>query len=210
MAYGSAIERNVEADVSRDVSWHSSQVGAADRARLLCQDSVTVWLTGLSGAGKSTIAFELERRLVGDGHLAFVLDGDNVRHGLSRDLGFSHEDRSENIRRIAEVARLFNDAGVIVIAAFISPYREDREMARKIVGADRFIETHLCASIEICEARDTKGLYGQARAGRIADFTGVSAPYEAPVRPELAIDTGCLSIEESAARILGALAPRLF
>ena len=194
--------------VSNNVAWHPSQVVMSDRRRLLRQEPATVWLTGLSGAGKSTIAFELERRLMEHGHLAFVLDGDNVRHGLNRDLGFSHLDRTENIRRIAEVAKLFNDAGLVVITAFISPYAQDRAMARKIIGEERFIETHLCAAISVCEERDPKGLYRQARAGTICDFTGISAPYEAPDRAELSLDTGRLTVEESVTKIVGALAKR--
>ena len=174
----------------------------ADRTRLLRQRPATVWLTGLSGAGKSTIAFELERRLIAAGHPAFVLDGDNVRHGLSRDLGFSHGDRTENIRRVAEVAKLFNDAGMIVISAFISPYRQDRATARAIIGAARFVETHLCAAIEVCEQRDPKGLYKKARAGAIGEFTGVTAPYETPQGAELTIDTGRLTLDASIADIM--------
>ncbi len=194
---------------SQDVAWHGSQVSLLDKAGLLGQMPVTVWLTGLSGSGKSSIAFELERQLLAARHLAHVLDGDNMRHGLNRDLGFSPQDRSENIRRIAEVARLFNDAGVIVIAAFISPYRLDRQMAREIVGAERFLETHLCASLDVCEQRDPKGLYRKARDGAIADFTGVSAPYEVPLAASLTLDTGSLSLEESVRRILQQLAPFL-
>jgi len=161
-----------------------------------------VWLTGLSASGKSTLAYELERRLHDLGHACFVLDGDNVRHGLSRDIGFSAEHRKENIRRIAEVARLFNDAGIIAIAAFISPYRDDRELARSTVGAARFIEAYLSADISICEHRDPKGLYKKARAGELADFTGISAPYEAPAHPAIHLDTGVLSVEQCVTRLL--------
>lgn len=205
---GSDIDLNRH--VSGDVSWHRSKVDAADRARLLRQEPATVWLTGLSGAGKSTIAFELERRLMAGGHLAFVMDGDNVRHGLSRDLGFSPEDRSENIRRIAEVARLFNDAGLVVITSFISPYRQDRAVAREIIGHERYIETHLCTDLSVCETRDPKGLYKKVRQGGIAEFTGISAPYEAPEDPALRLDTGRMSVEESVAAIMRTLEPRLF
>jgi adenylylsulfate kinase len=200
---------DLDRHVSRDVTWHRSKVGAADRACLLRQEPATVWLTGLSGAGKSTIAFELERRLMDGGHLAYVMDGDNVRHGLSRDLGFSPEDRSENIRRIAEVARLFNDAGLVVITSFISPYRQDRAVAREIIGHGRFIETHLSTELSVCEQRDPKGLYRKVRQGGIAEFTGISAPYEAPEEPELRIDTGRMSVDESVSAIMGRLA-RLF
>lgn len=201
-------EIDLSRHVSKDVAWHPSQVGMSDRIRLLRQEPATVWLTGLSGAGKSTIAFELERCLMAEGHFAFVLDGDNVRHGLSRDLGFSHEDRTENIRRIAEVAKLFNDAGLIVITAFISPYRQDRATAREIIGEGRFVETHLCAAISVCEERDPKGLYKKARAGSIAEFTGITAPYEAPERADLTIDTGRLTVQASVAEIVRKLAVR--
>jgi adenylylsulfate kinase len=210
MGHKPALETSNQPPVSKDVSWQHSKITPADRARLLRQEPATVWLTGLSGSGKSTIAFELERQLVASGHLAFVLDGDNIRHGLSKDLGFSPQDRKENIRRIAKVARLFNDAGLMVITAFISPYREDRAMARRIIGAERFIETHLCTDIHVCEGRDPKGLYKKVREGKIPEFTGISAPYEAPLEPELSIDTGNLGIDESVAKIIQKLAPRLY
>lgn len=203
-------EIDLSRHVSQDVAWHTSKVLTSDRTKLLRQEPATVWLTGLSGAGKSTIAFELERRLMLNGRLVFVLDGDNVRHGLNRDLGFSHRDRTENIRRIAEVAKLFNDAGLLVITAFISPYREDRAIAREIIGPSRFIETHLCTDIRVCEDRDPKGLYKKVREGRITEFTGITAPYEEPEDPELRIDTGRLTIEQSVAEILRALGPRLY
>lgn len=201
-------ESDLSRHVSQDVTWHASKVEADDRMRLLRQRPATVWLTGLSGAGKSTIAFELERRLISAGHLAFVMDGDNVRHGLSRDLGFSPEDRSENIRRIAEVAKLFNDAGLVVITSFISPYSQDRAMAREIIGQDRFIETYLCADLQVCEKRDPKGLYRKVREGMIREFTGITAPYEVPDNPDLAIDTGNLSLDESISKLLEKLAAR--
>ena len=195
--------------VSNDVTWHKSKVGALDRARLLNADPATVWITGLSGAGKSTTAFELEQRLIVRNYLVYVLDGDNVRHGLSRDLGVSPKDRTENIRRVAEVAKLFNDAGLLVITAFISPYRQDRDLARAIIGNERFIETHLCTDISVCEQRDPKGLYKKVRSGNISEFTGITAPYEAPINPELCIDTGRLSINESVSQIIDQLTPRL-
>ena len=169
-----------------------------DRERILKQRPATLWLTGLSGSGKSTVAYEVEKKLIASGHLCYVLDGDNVRHGLNRDLGFSPQDRSENIRRVAEVARLLNEAGMIVITAFISPYREDREQAKKIIGEDRFIEVFLDAPIEICEKRDPKGLYEKARAGLIPEFTGVNAPYEAPEAPALWIKTSELAADLAA------------
>ena len=161
-----------------------------------------VWLTGLSGAGKSTIATELERELFNLGKHVYVLDGDNIRHGLNSDLGFSPEDRAENIRRVGEVAKLFADAGVICITAFISPYRTDRASIRKITPAGKFIEVFINAPIEICEQRDPKGLYAKARAGEIKEFTGISAPYEAPVQPEIELHTEKLTVAESVAKIV--------
>lgn len=158
---------------------------------------MTVWLTGLSGAGKSTLAQALERRLIANGRACHVLDGDKVRLDLSRDLGFSAADRSENIRRVAEVAKLMNEAGLIVITALISPYRSDRDMAQEIIGADKFLEVHLAAPIETCELRDVKGLYRKARAGQITDFTGISAPYELPLNPACSIDTSTLAVDDA-------------
>ncbi|MFC7516263.1 adenylyl-sulfate kinase [Herbaspirillum sp. GCM10030257] len=195
--------------VSNDVTWQTSKVTADDRVRLLQQQPATVWLTGLSGAGKSTIAYELERRLVARGQAAFVMDGDNIRHGLNRDLGFSPSDRSENIRRIAEVARLFNEAGMLVITSFISPYCADRAMAREIIGFDRFFEVHLATELRVCEERDPKGLYRKVRAGEIREFTGISAPYETPEQPDLRVDTGCMTLDASVEAILRLLEPRL-
>jgi bifunctional enzyme CysN/CysC len=199
----------LEQPVSTEITWHRGRVELAERARLLRQRPATVWLTGLSASGKSTIAFELERRLIASGHACFVLDGDSIRHGLSRDLGFTPQDRTENIRRIAEVARLLNEAGLIVVTAFISPYADDRELARRVIGPERFIETYLSADVETCEQRDPKGLYAKARNGRIADFTGVSAPYEVPERPVLALDTGAQSVDACVGAILNTLADRL-
>ena len=155
-----------------------------------------LWFTGLSGSGKSTLAFQLERRLFDMGYKVFVLDGDNVRHGLNSDLGFKPEDREENIRRIGEVAALFATAGLVILTAFISPYRRDRDMARKASGVG-FHEVFVDAPLEVCEARDPKGLYRKARAGEIPEFTGVSAPYEAPEHPELVVDTGELTVDQS-------------
>lgn len=210
MASDSSVKAAIDLSlhVSTDVAWHSSKVPNDARVRLLRQEPATVWLTGLSGAGKSTIAFELERQLMADGRLVFVLDGDNIRHGLSRDLGFSPQDRSENIRRIAEVAKLLNDAGLIVITSFISPYRQDRAMAREIVGRECFIETYLCTDLQVCEGRDPKGLYKKVRQGMISEFTGITAPYEAPDDPDLRIDTGRMPVEDSVAEIIRKLAPR--
>ncbi len=182
---------------------------AHERPRVQRRGTTTVWLTGLSGSGKSTIALELECRLMDMGHPCYVLDGDCLRRGLNRDLGFSPKDRAENIRRTAEVCRLFNEAGLLVVAAFISPYRRDRDAARQIVGPDAFIETHLSAPLEVCERRDPKGLYARARAGQIPEFTGVSAPYEVPPSPNVTLDTAALSVAECVDRLLDVLAPRL-
>lgn len=163
---------------------------------------VTVWFTGLSGAGKSTLSLALRNRLLASGNRCFVLDGDIVRSGLNRDLGYGPGDRTENIRRIAEVARLFNEAGVVAIAALISPTRADRDMARSIIGAEKYIETFLAADLDVCERRDPKGLYKKARSGLIPEFTGVSAPYEPPVNAELVIPTGTEGEEHCVARIV--------
>ncbi len=184
------------------VVWHDGHVQTEDRRRLLGQRPITVWLTGLSASGKSTLAFALERRLVDIGHACYVLDGDNIRHGLNKDLGFSHQDRTENIRRIAEVARLMNNAGLIVITAFISPYRDDRQLAREIVGAENFVEVYVNTPIETCEARDPKGMYKRARAGQISGFTGVNDPYESPGTPDLTINTSIASPSECAGKLL--------
>jgi adenylyl-sulfate kinase len=166
-------------------------------------------MTGLPGSGKSSLASEVERRLVAAGHACYVLDGDNIRHGLNQDLGFSREERRENIRRIAEVAHLFNEAGLIVITAFISPYKGDREAARAIIGPDRFIEAYLAADLATCEARDPKGLYARARSGQLSGFTGVGSPYEIPVEPRLVLDTASSTIEDCSTRILETLSPWL-
>lgn len=177
--------------VSRSALIHRQEgdVSSKEREKLLKQRPATLWMTGLSGSGKSTIAYALEKKLMVAGHLCYVLDGDNVRHGLNRDLGFSPQDRSENIRRVAEVARLMNDAGVIVITAFISPYREDRQRAKEIIGEARFIEVFVDTPLEVCEKRDPKGLYAKARAGIVTEFTGVNSPYESPEAPALHLTT---------------------
>lgn len=187
---------------ANNITWHKPKVDSATRFNLIGQKPVTVWLTGLSASGKSTIAFELEKMLLHAGYNAYVLDGDNIRHGLCRDLGFSESDRHENIRRIAEVAKLMNDAGVIVISAFISPYVNDRESARAIIGSENFVETYLDTPIQICENRDPKGLYKKARAGELSNFTGISAPYEIPANPELTLQTGCMTADQSVKIIL--------
>ncbi|MHC4887031.1 MAG: sulfate adenylyltransferase subunit CysN [Planctomycetota bacterium] len=188
-------------NIVREISLVTPEV----RSDLLGQRPATLWLTGLSGSGKSTVAKAIECELVSQGRACFILDGDNVRHGLNRDLAFSADDRTENIRRVAEVAKLMNDAGLIVITAFISPYRRDRESARSIIGEDRFVEVFVDAPLEVCEDRDPKGLYRKARAGEITDFTGVSAPYEAPSSPELQVDTANSTPEQLCEEIVAYL-----
>jgi len=182
--------------------WHHHQVTRADRAAQKAQQPCIIWLTGLSGAGKSTLANALESALIQNGHHSYILDGDNIRHGLNKDLGFSARDRVENIRRIGEVAKLLVDAGLIAVTAFISPFRADREMVRKLVAPGDFIEIYVKASIEVCEQRDPKGLYAKARAGLIKEFTGIDSPYEAPESPELVIDTAEIPLQQSTAKIL--------
>ncbi|MCD8166036.1 MAG: adenylyl-sulfate kinase [Bacteroides sp.] len=181
----------------------------ADKEILLKQRSVMIWFTGLSGSGKSTIAIALERELHKRGLLCKILDGDNIRSGINNNLGFSEEDRVENIRRIAEVSRLFLDSGVITIAAFISPNSSMREMAAEIIGKEDFFEIHVSTPIEECERRDVKGLYAKARRGEIKDFTGVSSPFEAPENPALSLDTSRLTLEESVNQLLELILPRI-
>jgi adenylylsulfate kinase len=188
-----------------NIKWHHGKISKEDRRRLLDQKGVAIWLTGLSGSGKSTIAVALEHALIENKHQAYILDGDNIRHGLNKNLGFSPEDRTENIRRIGEVAKLFTEANIITIAAFVSPYREDRDNVRKLLDHGEFIEIYVQCSLEVCEARDTKGLYKKARTGEVKDFTGISAPYEEPLNPELTIDSSKLSVEESTRAILNYL-----
>lgn len=195
--------------MSADITWQPSRVTNAQRERLFAQRPVTLWLTGLSASGKSTLAFEAERRLVDAGHAAAVLDGDNLRHGLSRDLGFAPHERRENLRRVAEVARLMNDAGLIVLSAFISPYRDDRATARQIIGEERFVEVYVAAGLATCEARDPKGLYRRARRGEIAAFTGISAPYEAPDAPAVTLHTEIDRVDACVRRLLRVLEPYL-
>ena len=188
-----------------NIKWHHGKITKEDRVKLLNQKGVTIWLTGLSGSGKSTIAVELEHALIENRHQAYILDGDNIRHGLNKNLGFSPEDRTENIRRIGEVAKLFTDAGIITITAFISPYREDRDAVRKLLNNGEFIEVYVKCPLDVCEERDTKGLYKKARAGEVKDFTGISAPYEEPLNPELTIDSSKLTVEESTRTVLNYL-----
>ena len=182
--------------MSGNIRWHHGKVTKDDRAQLIRQRGTVIWLTGLSGSGKSTIAVDLEHALVENGYYAFVLDGDNIRHGLNRNLSFSPEDRSENIRRIGEVAKLFCDANLITIASFISPYRQDRERVRAIQGEGEFVEVFVKCPLAVCEERDTKGLYKRARAGEVEEFTGISAPYEEPEIPEIVVDTSRMSLDE--------------
>ena len=188
-----------------NIKWHHGKITKEDRIKLMKQKGVTIWLTGLSGSGKSTIAVELEHALLENGHQAYILDGDNIRHGLNKNLGFSPEDRSENIRRIGEVAKLFTDANIITITAFISPYKQDRDNARKLQKEGEFIEVYVKCPLDVCEQRDTKGLYKKARAGEVKEFTGISAPYEEPLNPEITIDTSKMSVEEATRVILGYL-----
>jgi len=190
---------------STNVVWQPSHVDRGQRERRRGHRGAILWFTGFSGSGKSTLAIEVEERLFAEGCFSYVLDGDNVRHGLNGDLGFSPEDRTENIRRVGEVAKLFCDAGAIVVTAFISPYREDRDGVRRIVEPGDFIEVFVDCPLDVCEDRDPKGLYARARAGEIAEFTGISAPYEAPESPEICLKTAELTVEESADRIIGYL-----
>jgi adenylylsulfate kinase len=183
---------------STNVTWHVGSVGTEDRERLLGQRGATLWFTGYSASGKSTLAIETERRLHDMGYLTFILDGDNVRHGLNSNLGFSPEDRTENIRRIGEVSRLFSEAGVIVLTAFISPYRTDRDGVRQMHKRGNFFEIHVDCPLEVCETRDPKGLYQRARAGQISEFTGISAPYEPPTEPEIVVQTATLDVHACA------------
>ncbi len=188
-----------------NITWHGGTVDRADRERMLGQRGATVWFTGLSGSGKSTVAVAAEAELVKRGRLAYVLDGDNVRHGLNKNLGFSPEDRTENIRRIGEVAKLFTDAGVLVFTSFISPYRADRDAARELFDEGDFLEVYIEADVETCEERDPKGLYKKARAGEIPEFTGISAPYEEPENPELVVPTGRQTVQESVDQVIAHL-----
>ncbi len=175
--------------ISKNIYWHEGDISRKDRQRQYGHKSVCIWFTGLSGSGKSTIARKLEEKLFESGVKTYVLDGDNVRHGLNNNLGFSHEDRTENIRRIGEVSKLLVDAGLVVMTAFISPYKEDRNKVRKLMNEGDFIEVFIEATIETCEERDPKGLYKKAKAGEIKEFTGISSPYEKPEKPELVVNT---------------------
>lgn len=191
-----------DASKSPNVVLQKTAVTREDRARVAGQRGVVLWFTGLSGSGKSTIASEVERRLNAAGRLTYLLDGDNIRHGLNGDLGFSDADRVENIRRVSHVARLFQDASVITLVSFISPFRAERAQARELVGPD-FVEVFVDAPLELCEQRDVKGLYKKARAGEIPAFTGISSPYEAPESPEIHLKTGEESLEAEVEKVLG-------
>ena len=180
-----------------------------DKERLLKQHGLMLWFTGLSGSGKSTIAIALERELQAHGLLCRILDGDNIRSGINNNLGFSEEDRVENIRRIAEVGKLFVDTGIITLAAFISPNNKLREMAASIIGKDDFLEIYVSTPLEVCEQRDVKGLYAKARRGEIKEFTGISAPFEAPRHPALTLDTSALSLEEFVGQLLALILPKI-
>ncbi len=193
-----------------NVQWHDGEVTRAERGQLLGQKGATIWFTGLSGSGKSTIAVALEKVLQGKGHLAYRLDGDNIRLGINKNLGFTAEDRTENIRRIGEVAKLFVDAGVIALTSFISPYKADREIVRKLheaAGMD-FIEIYVEVPLAEAEKRDPKGLYKKARAGEIKNFTGISDPYEAPEAPELVLHTAEMTLMQEVEAVLALLAER--
>lgn len=186
------------------VVWHHGSVDPEGRAAVTGGRGCTVWLTGLSGSGKSTVAHDAERRLVDGGRAAYVLDGDNLRHGLNHDLGFSADDRSENVRRVGEVARLMADAGLVVLVPVISPYRADRERVRRM-HADAglaFFEVHVATPLEVCEQRDPKGMYARARSGELTGFTGIDDPYEEPAQPELTIDTATMSVDECVEAVL--------
>lgn len=189
---------------STNIVWQKTNVSREDREKLLNQKGILIWFTGLSGSGKSTVATMLEKKLHDMGKLTYLLDGDNVRHGLNSDLGFSKEDRIENIRRIAEISKLFVDSGVITITTFISPFIKDRESVRELLKED-FIEVYIDCPIEICEKRDPKGIYKKARKGEIKDFTGIDSPYEPPVNPEITVQTHKNSLEECVAQIIDCL-----
>ena len=197
--------KRMDSPKSQNITWYHPIITREDREKLLGQEGVTLWFTGLSRSGKSTLATEVEKRLYEKGYITFILDGDNIRHSLNRDLGFSPEDREENIRRIGEVAHLFSQAGIINMAAFISPYRSDRKKARDLAKEGEFIEVFCRCSLEACEKRDRKGVYKKARAGEISEFTGISAPYEEPENPEITVHTDRETIEEDVNKIISYL-----
>ena len=195
--------------MTENVVWHEGAISRSDRAMTTGGAGVTFWLTGLSGSGKSTIAYAVEQRLVAAGRVAYVLDGDNLRHGINADLGFSKEDRTENIRRVGEIARLMADAGLVVLVPVISPYRADRADARRKheeIGL-RFVEVYVDTPLEVCEERDPKGLYARARAGEIRGMTGIDDPYEEPLAPDIRVDGATASTDEAASAVLGHIDP---
>lgn len=202
------LEKTVTKIKATNITWHEGHVDRSEREKLLTQKGCLVWFTGLSGSGKSTVAYTLEHALVQRGHLAYVLDGDNIRHGLNKNLGFSAEDREENIRRIGEVGKLFVDTGVITLTAFISPYRKDRDANRALLKPGEFFEVFLDAPLDICEERDPKGLYKKARAGELKGFTGIDDPYETPENAEMVINTAEVSPQEVSVMILQELEAR--
>jgi len=190
---------------SQNIVWHQHNITKEDREKKFGQKGVILWYTGLSGSGKSTLANRVEQILFERGIRTYILDGDNIRHGLNKDLGFSPQDREENIRRIGQVAHLFAQAGVIVMTAFISPYKKDRDQVRSLAARGEFLEIYVKCALEACEARDTKGLYKKARAGQIPEFTGISAPYEEPEKPELTVETDKENLDQSAAKVISYL-----
>jgi len=185
-----------------NIVWHDTHITKKSRAALLQQRPCVLWFTGLSGSGKSTIANALESKLFNNGNFTYLLDGDNVRHGLNKDLGFDDKSRVENIRRVGEVAKLFVDSGLIVLSAFISPFQSDRKLVKELMGDKEFIEVFIDTPLEVCESRDPKGLYKKARAGEIKDFTGIDSPYEAPVHPDIHIKNDNISIEKACEQII--------
>ena len=190
---------------STNIFWHEGHINREDRERMNTQRGACVWFTGLSGSGKSTLAIAVEEKLYEQGFLTYVLDGDNIRHGLNKNLGFSPADRTENIRRIGEVAGLFVDAGILVLTAFISPYHEDRDNVRSSLKAGDYLEVFVDCDLAVCEERDPKGLYKKARSGEIPNFTGISAPYEAPKKPELVVNTSVKNIADNVDEIIAFL-----
>lgn len=193
---------------SKNIHWHAATITRDDREKMNAHKSAILWFTGLSGSGKSTLAHAVEDRLYQLGCRTYVLDGDNIRHGLCKDLGFSDEDRTENIRRIGEVAKLFTDSGVMALTAFISPFRSDRDAVRALGEEGDFIEVYCKCDLDVCEERDVKGLYKKARAGEIPEFTGINSPYEEPLNPEIFIDTAAQSIEECVEQVINILTER--
>ncbi|MAF41842.1 MAG: adenylyl-sulfate kinase [Cyanobium sp. ARS6] len=208
MSASSSYSKLTDKGASTNIAWHQASVDRAARAERRGHRSAILWFTGLSGAGKSTLANAVNQALFKRGVATYVLDGDNVRHGLCKDLGFSDADREENIRRIGEVSKLFLDSGTIVLTAFVSPFRADRDKARSLVSEGDFIEIFCAADLNVCEQRDTKGLYAKARAGEINEFTGISSPYEAPDTPELSVDTGSADLENCVDQVVNELVSR--